>query len=205
MRDEQSSPRDETPPAVRQAELRAAYEANVSADKAPFDDVRIATPVELSWVIAMVLDAADLDDEYPEVNLSGALLNLSDFSGINVASNEAYGLEFSRANFAGSNLVGATLSYTSFVRASFSGANLLQAKLDSCDLQRASLYEANLQGTQLTSTDLRGASLPPHSSRAILRRQWQHLKPSSAFLSKSPSLQPSPNAFSHASKYPACF
>ncbi|MGZ3601809.1 MAG: hypothetical protein ACXWQ5_19425, partial [Ktedonobacterales bacterium] len=43
---------DDTEPSVeRQTELRAAYAANVAANKPPYADVRIRTRGELFWVL----------------------------------------------------------------------------------------------------------------------------------------------------------
>src|SRR5260221_12062524 len=44
-------PDDSGPTKERQAELRAAYEANMAQGKAPYDGVRIHTRGELRWVL----------------------------------------------------------------------------------------------------------------------------------------------------------
>src|SRR3974377_1662869 len=48
----QNSHDDGEPRAERQAELRAACQANVEAGRAPYAEVRIRTRGEVSWIIA---------------------------------------------------------------------------------------------------------------------------------------------------------
>src|SRR5215467_13396360 len=48
---EEQKPDDSEPSPERQAELRAAYEANMAAGKAPYEGVEIRTLGELLWVI----------------------------------------------------------------------------------------------------------------------------------------------------------
>jgi uncharacterized protein YjbI with pentapeptide repeats len=126
---------DSEPSPERQAELRAAYEANVASGKAPYQSVEISTRGELTWAIREHDWSGERDAEGNErPNLSGANLDRANLSG---------------ALLAGANLSGALLA----------GANLSDALLDKADLSRAFLASADLSGANLHSADLSGANL----------------------------------------------
>ncbi len=130
----QASGLDDSEPSLeRQVELRAAYESNVAAGKAPYEGVNIHTRGELSWVSRERGWVAE-DDESPAPNLSGADLTWANLCGVDL-------------NVA--NLRGATLLRT----------NLSGAKLDLADLSGANLHGANLSGADLRDATLSGADL----------------------------------------------
>ena len=133
MSDEEK-PDDSEPTPERQAELRAAYDANVASGKAPYEGVELRTRGELTWVMSerdwsggyAAVSKANLSGaRLPKVNLSGAFLAFADLSG-------AY-------------LFGATLS----------GAFVREANLSGADLDGATLSDADLRGADLEAvTDL---------------------------------------------------
>src|SRR5690348_8682548 len=79
---QEAQPDDSEPSPERQAELRAAYGANVAAGKAPYENVDIRTLRELSWVMRERGWSGDeiLVVNQERANLSGATLhaNLSE-------------------------------------------------------------------------------------------------------------------------------
>jgi Pentapeptide repeats (8 copies) len=124
-------PDDSEPTPERQAELRAAYEANVAAGRAPYEGVRIRTRGELQWVMRQrdwsgERDAGD--DEQPnlsgvdlrEVNLSHVALRRANLSGAFLR-----GTNLSHASLRGANLSGAYLR-----RTTLSGTNLHYVRMD---------------------------------------------------------------------------
>jgi len=118
---EEEKPDDSEPTPERQAELRAAYEANVAAGKAPYEGVPIFTRGELSWVMRERDWSDELDEEgKAHVNLSGATLYAA-------------------------NLSGAILHF-----ANLSGAILAEAKLSGASLRATRMNaETDLRGTML--------------------------------------------------------
>jgi hypothetical protein len=124
MSDEQqhTEPDGREPSPERQAELRAAYEANVAARKPPYQGVAIRTRDEVEWILRERDWSVNYNlpngKERPDLrsaelvgaNLSGATLVEADLSGADLFS----------ADLSGANLFGADLS----------GANLTRALLD---------------------------------------------------------------------------
>jgi hypothetical protein len=134
--EKRAQPDDSEPSPERQAELRAAYEANVTAGKAPYAGVPIRTHGELNWVGR-------------ERRWSGEF-NLPEAS--------------ERANLSGANLISTDLRNASLQGADRSGASLMQAYLDGADLRGANLREASFDmasmgHVMLAGADLRGAQL----------------------------------------------
>jgi hypothetical protein len=148
MSDEQPAlPDDSGPTPERQAELRAAYEANMAAGKAPYTDVRISTRGELRWVMEerRWSGATSLSGAYEHANLS-------------------------RAAFSGANLSGTSLQYANLSGAAFNYATLSKVDLSGADLSRVVFFGANLSGAYLISANLSGADLGgANLSGAILR------------------------------------
>jgi Pentapeptide repeats (8 copies) len=157
MSDEQpAQPDDSEPTPERQAELRAAYEANVAAGKAPYDGVRIPTLGELRWV--MQEHRWSGDDEPPEgyerANLSGANLESANLRGANLAG----------ANLSGANLLSATLSRANLFSATLSGALLIDATLREASLAGATLRGADLWFSRMdAATNLQDARLDTYT------------------------------------------
>jgi uncharacterized protein YjbI with pentapeptide repeats len=169
MSDEQppAQPDDREPSPERQAELRAAYEANVTAGKAPYAGVRIRTRGELRWIMQECRwsGGASLPEGYERAELSGADFFRADLSGASLNGANLSGADFFQANLSGASLDRArlnqaslrdvTLSHASLYRADLSGASLYRA-----NLSRANLKNADLNGANLESTDLNGVRLP---------------------------------------------
>jgi uncharacterized protein YjbI with pentapeptide repeats len=155
------------PTPERQAELRAAYEANVVAGKAPYAGVRIRTPGELRWImqerrwsVALPLQKAD-----QRAKLSGADLADSDLSGAVLNSADLSGTDLDRANLGGAHLSGANLSGAHLFGVNLRMATLADSDLSGAVLRFANLSEADLYGANLSRADLWSADL----SGAILR------------------------------------
>jgi uncharacterized protein YjbI with pentapeptide repeats len=119
----QEGPDNSEPAPERQAELRAAYEANTAAGKAPYEGVRIRTLGEVQWVMrerrwsgeALVVEGKIVPPEgYEWANLSGTDLS-------------------------GADLPGATLSESNLYQANLSGTDLNDAKLNGARLNFANL------------------------------------------------------------------
>jgi hypothetical protein len=112
-------PDDSEPSEGRKAELRAAYESNVAAGKAPYEGVNIRTRGELSWVSQERGWVAE-DEEAPASNLSGADLSWANLCGV----------DLNVANLSGANLHGANLSGADLGDATLSGADLSGARMN---------------------------------------------------------------------------
>jgi uncharacterized protein YjbI with pentapeptide repeats len=161
------------PPAERQAELRAAYAANVERSAPPYAGVRIQTLGELRWILAERGWTADLDEHAvmyemetsaPAADLRQANLRGVSLRGVLLLRADLRGANFIYADLRGAVLVDADLSTARLGRADLAGANLRFANLDAALLSRAnlaaaSLAYANLAGARLLGADLRGSDL----------------------------------------------
>jgi uncharacterized protein YjbI with pentapeptide repeats len=165
MSEQQNAPDDSEPSPERQAELRAAYEANVEAGKAPYDAVAIRTRGELHWVMHEREWSGELEAEGKErANLTGADFTSVDLPGTHLCGANLIGAELSNANLSGSMLNAATLSDANLTRATLSDANLTRATLSDANLADAILIgayliNANLNGSRLFLANLSGATL----------------------------------------------
>jgi hypothetical protein len=149
-----AQPDSREPGAQRQAELEAAYTANLRAGKPPYAGVRIDTLGELSWIVqarGWSGDPAELEDQEPgsrpdlrEASLRGAMLD---------------GAELRGARLTGADLSRASLFRADLRQARLRGAILVGASLREADLRFAKLDQADLGGAILTGADLRGARL----------------------------------------------
>jgi hypothetical protein len=171
-----SGPHDSEPTLERQAELRAAFEANVAANKAPYSGVRILTRGEVTWIMAqhgwsgqedeftvkytLIPEGrhsarAEFQDAWlADINLTGMKLRRANLRGANLV----------RANLADADLVDADLSDTDLGFADFTRANLTWADFGGAHMREASFREArmsfsNLFGARLPRCDLGGANL----------------------------------------------
>jgi Pentapeptide repeats (8 copies) len=131
---------DSEPTPERQVELRAAYDANVAAGKAPYEGVEIRTRGELQWV----MHERDWTGEHD----AGGKLR-ANFRGT----------RFHEANLNRVHLVLADLSGADLNWANLGGATLREANLSSANLWRANLRSAGLYGANLGGADLRTAHL----------------------------------------------
>ena len=130
-------PDDSEPSLVRQAELRAAYEANVASGKAPYEGVAIRTLGELHWI---------LDER-------GWLEELRAYTTFHPET-----ANLSRADLRGTNLSGVRLIVPDLSGALLQGANLSDASLRSANLAGAWLSHADLRGTDLSGVRMDAAT-----------------------------------------------
>lgn len=169
------APDDSEPRPERQAQLQAAYEANLARGRAPYQDVRIQTRGELQWVMSERRWAGELfPDRWPDgtmhtgyshANLSGVYLGeailkdihlrAANLSHADLANCDLRGALFDHANLSGAQLYGSKLAGANFLLANLAGANLIAADLSDGGV----LSSADLTGADLTIADLRGAFL----------------------------------------------
>jgi hypothetical protein len=154
--DERSAaqPDSSEPSVERQAELEAAYTANLQAGRPPYADVKIGTLGELRWIVqtrGWSSDPAELMDQEPrsqpdlrEASLQGAVLDGAPLRG---------------ARLTGTDLSRASLDKADLHQARLRGAILVGASLREADLRFAKLDQADLGGAILSGADLRGARL----------------------------------------------
>lgn len=171
-----NEPDTSEPDATRQAELRAAYKANVAAAKPPYDKVWIRTLGEVNWILREHdwSGEEDLPVGKHRPDLRGTSLVSADVSGTSLFSADLSSADLTAAILSGTDLIGANLSGAIIEDASLSGANLrgadlskaglTNADLSGADLRMATLSGANLRiatlsGTSLVGADLSGANL----------------------------------------------
>jgi hypothetical protein len=180
---EESTRIDAEPDAARQAELAAAYEANVATGKPPYEGVVMRTYGEFQWVLAQRhwSGAVGLPEGYARADLRGAVLRGTNLSKANL----------SEANLGGVNLFGANLRGARFIWANLSGADLNVADVSGADLRRAMLSAETILDKLILSTttclgDVRwnGASL--------LRIDWGQLRHGSRLLLGDEALMSAP-------------
>jgi hypothetical protein len=162
---QREEPDTSEPTLERQAELRAAYEANIAAGKPPYDKVTIRALGELKWILhergwtgalgtvgqvrpdlrSAVLSNADLRDAY----LDGARLH-----GVNRG-----GALLSDTDLREAHLEGADVREAYLTRANLRGTHLEDAYFGEAHLERADLDVAHLEGADLENAHLEGADL----------------------------------------------
>src|SRR5258708_2106431 len=146
-------PDDGEPSPEWQAESRAAYEANVSQGKPPFEGVWIRTRGELMWVMGERGWSGESFTHTP-ADFRGAYLYKANLSAAELDSANLSGAELSSANLAGANLFKANLS-----GASLTEANLSRATLNHANLSGVPLYEGRLSDALLDYANLSAATL----------------------------------------------
>jgi uncharacterized protein YjbI with pentapeptide repeats len=186
----QSGSDDTEPSEERQAELRAAYEANEAASLEPYEGVEIRTKGELLWVMrernwsgeryagetqrahlyGAILRGASLPGVHlHEANLAGAKLEEVDLRGADLFQANLTEADLTGAHLDGADLVGATLLDARLIEAHLSLTKLVGAYLGSADLSDADLYMAYLKGADLTWANLSEANLfGAHLNEAVL-------------------------------------
>lgn len=87
------------------------------------------------------------------------LLEQRDFSGLDLLSLQARGLNLDGLNATGALLRNADLREASLRGANFAEANLSNAHFHAADLREANLRDADLEGADFSAADLRGADL----------------------------------------------
>lgn len=147
---------DRTPPSIeRQAELRAAYEANVAAGNPPYKNIEITDRDELDWIFAERSWSGTIATqgkmEHPD------LRNISLFT-VDLTGIELNGANLNGANLTGAILIGAFLINANLVNANLTGIDLSDARLDRADLSNANLRGATLADASFASAELKGAN-----------------------------------------------
>lgn len=151
----------------RQAELEAAYQANIAAGRPPYAGARLQSRDELNWVIAQrgwdvthdsyavkyVLTPQGISAV--DADLREAILGRLDLSGVSLRRADLRDTNLVHANLSGADLVDINLS-----EADVGYADLSHANLHSATLLGAHMREAILTDATLRYGDLRGASLP---------------------------------------------
>jgi uncharacterized protein YjbI with pentapeptide repeats len=171
----QGQPDTSEPTPERQAQLRAAYEANVAANRGrisgvagypPYWGVVIGTLGEVQWVlrerdwsIEPPLPGGRQLPDLGGVHLDGVDLSGADFSDVNLGGAHLNGANLRGAFLSNANLGGAFLSDTDLSGARLIRSNLGGAFLNDADLRGADLDHANLSEAHLSNADLRGANL----------------------------------------------
>jgi hypothetical protein len=151
----QDQPDDSEPTPERQAELRAAYEANMAAGQAPYAGVAIRTRGELQWVMRERAWSTDREAG----GSARADLRDADLGGIILSRARLYEADLSGANLSGAVLRHVRLSGTQLPRAQLMGADLSGAHLNETNLTDADLTASTLTGALLGGADLSGAEL----------------------------------------------
>ncbi|HEV2236396.1 MAG TPA: pentapeptide repeat-containing protein, partial [Ktedonobacterales bacterium] len=155
-------PDNGVPAMERQAELRAAYEANVAAGLAPYEGVALRTRGELLWVLRERgwSGAFPTEQGKGRPNLSRALLNAVNLSGVTLNAANLSGADLRRANLSGVFLRGADLSDSYLRLANLSGAYLRFANLSGAFVREAYLNGADMRSVRMdVGTVLFGATL----------------------------------------------
>jgi Pentapeptide repeats (8 copies) len=169
-------PDDSEPSAERQAELHAAYEANLAAGRPPYANTRLLTRGEVSWVLrergwsgkygaytvkyvlkpkGEATEAADLRGaNLAHVCLQDIFLRRADLSGANLVFADLRGAHLTDATLAEADLGRSLLHQAELNYATLTGAHGREA-----DLSLSNLQYANLAGARFHSVDLRGAVL----------------------------------------------
>jgi hypothetical protein len=142
----QAQPDCSEPSLERQAELRAEYEANVVAGKAPYVGVYFDTLDELRWVMQERRWSGDheLPPGYERADLSGANFNSADLDN---------------ARLQGANLSGASLMQAYLDGADLRGANVREANFSMASMRHVTLAGADLRGAQVADVRMVGADL----------------------------------------------
>lgn len=178
-----AQPDDAEPSPERQAELRAAYAANVAAGKAPYADVRILTRGELLWVmrergwsgkfdaytVKYVIKPRGETHEHADlsgVNLShvclrDVCLRIADLSGANLVFADLRGAHLADANFSNADMGRINLSAAELRHANLSGAHMREADLSGANAHYSNLQDTRLHRANLKSTILHGARMDP--------------------------------------------
>jgi uncharacterized protein YjbI with pentapeptide repeats len=162
---------DSEPTPERQAELRAAYEANVAMGKLPYEGIGVRTYGEVEWV-ERELRQTEPDDREPTPERQAELREAYE---ANVAAGKAPYAEvwigtrgelqwiMQERKWSGESGSDSELP-EGYERANLSGAgfadaNLSEAFLHSANLSEADLSLANLSGAVLSHANLSGAEL----------------------------------------------
>ena len=169
-------PDDTTPTSERQAELRAAYDANIAAGRAPYANVRLNTRGEVRWILQERGWSGEPDAYTVKYVLTpkGEEARPADLRGVNLSHVCLRDVYLRRADLSGANLVFADLTGAHLAdvtlndadmgrvilhRGELNYATLMGAHLRQANLSSANLQYTNLAGTRFHNADLRGTIL----------------------------------------------
>ncbi len=158
-------PDDSEPTPERQAELRAAYEANARVGKPSYSGVVIETRGEVNWIVQergwRREDGKTREQfiDFRRVGVHKAVLNDVDLSVANLSGAYIGNSNFSGAKLEVANLSDAFITGTNFRGAELYSANLSDAFIASTNCSGAKLYSANLSGAHVTGTNFSSAEL----------------------------------------------
>ncbi len=158
-------PDDSEPSPERQAELRAAYEANVVSGKPPYAGVAIHTRGEINWIVkergwrTRGITSREQNIDLRNVGFNGAVLNdvglgFANLSGANIGD-----ANFSAADLSFANLSGTFIGEANFRTVGLSFANLSGALIIKANFSKANLGGVNLSGTLIIEADFSKANL----------------------------------------------
>jgi hypothetical protein len=167
----QGEPDTSAPTPERQAELRAAYEANVAADKPPHERVKTRTLGELEWIRRerdWTTDPFNHEDKQ-SFDLSGADLSYANLSRAILVAADLSGADLSYADLSGAGRKGAILPGVHFYNADLSGTVLGGVDLSGADLSYANLSGTNLTGVRLSDANLSSARMDAGTQLAAAR------------------------------------
>lgn len=157
---------DQPPSPERRAELRAAYDANVAAGNPPYQNVRLQSRGELTWILSERGWSGEYDAYTVKYVLKprGESHMHADLRGVNLSHVTLRDVFLRLADLSGANLVfadlaGAHLADARLHEADMGRANLSSAELNYADLSAAHLREANLHGANLRYANLSGTRL----------------------------------------------
>lgn len=171
-------PDDSEPSPERQAELRAAYEANVKLGKPPYAGVVIRTRGELNWIVQErgwrtgAYDSVEQMIDLRNTGIRGAALNHADLnyanlSGAVIASANLSNAVLLYANLSSANIANTNLSNAELGLANLSGANIVGVNLSNADLTLANLSGAGIADTDFSDADLTGVNLSGAAISAV--------------------------------------
>ncbi|HEX3269595.1 MAG TPA: pentapeptide repeat-containing protein [Ktedonobacterales bacterium] len=146
-----NEPDDTLPTPERQAELRAAYEANVAAGRPPYANVRLRSRGEVRWILQERGWSGEYDAYTVKYVLTpkGEDARAADLRGVNLSHVPLRDVYLRRADLSGANLVFADLT----------GAHLADVTLNDADMGRVILHRGELNYATLTGAHLRQADL----------------------------------------------
>jgi uncharacterized protein YjbI with pentapeptide repeats len=169
---EKTGPDDSEPTPERQAELQAAYDKNMAAGRAPYEDVHIRTQSELQWVLRVRGWSGDypLPESREPADLRWADLRDANLSGVSLYQADLHGADLRRTDLSHACLRRTTLSRarlglserepdTTGPEPATSGANLRGPHLEFATMSHAHLHHVNLCGAHLERADLSDARL----------------------------------------------
>jgi hypothetical protein len=171
-----TEPDDTVPTLERQAELRAAYDANVAAGRPPYANVRLRSRGEVRWILQERGWSGEYDAYTVKYVLTpkGEEAKAADLRSVNLSHVPLRDVYLRRADLSSANLVFADLTDAHLAdvtltdadmgrvilhRGELNYATLTGAHLRQADLSSANLQYTNIAGARFHNADLRGTVL----------------------------------------------